>query len=167
MGRDVRQAIERLFVQYGRGVGSYLLARVGDADLAEEITARVFLTVVRRYHQCRGSEVGWLWSIVRSELARAFRGRRRVAPLPDELVDPAETPPEELQRRETWRRMRSALEKLPEPQQEIVSMKFFLNLRNTEIAEALGLSASNVGVKIHRAVRRLQELMENEVTDSR
>ena len=40
-----REKIEQLFVQYGRGVGGYVLARVGDADLAEEITARVFLTV--------------------------------------------------------------------------------------------------------------------------
>ena len=45
--------MERLFRQYGRGVGGYLLARTGDPELAEEITARVFLTVVRRYYGLR------------------------------------------------------------------------------------------------------------------
>src|SRR5690349_7950637 len=64
---DRRAQVESLFRQYGRGVGSYVLARVGDADLAETITSNVFLIVVRRIDQCRGSASAWLWSIVRSE----------------------------------------------------------------------------------------------------
>jgi len=162
---DVRQAIEQLFVQYGRGIGSYILTRVGDAELAEEITARVFLTVVRRFHQCRGSAVGWLWAIVRTELGQHFRRRRRLAPLSDEMIDPAGTPPEIAQRREMELRMRTALEELTDEEQQIVTMKFFLKVRNKEIAGALGISANNVGVKVHRALRRLHELMEEDVQE--
>ena len=44
-------SIEQLFLRYGPGVGSYLMARLGNAELAEEITSRVFLTVVRRVRQ--------------------------------------------------------------------------------------------------------------------
>lgn len=164
MGVDRREAIEQLFVQYGRGVGSYVMARVGDADLAEEITARVFLTVVRRFGQCRGSAVGWLWAIVRSELARHFRGPRRPDPLSDEVVDPADGPPERAERREMHLRMRTALEALSDGEHEIVYMKFFLQLRNKEIAEAMGMTASNVGVKVHRALKRLHEMLETEPT---
>ena len=32
--------------------------------------------VVRNIEQCNGSPVAWLWSIVRSELARHFRDRK-------------------------------------------------------------------------------------------
>lgn len=158
MRPDRREAIERLFVRYGEGVGSYVLARVGDAELAEEITARVFCTAVRHFDRCHTSEVGWLWSIVRSELARHFRGRRP-EPLPEDLLDPADNPAEHAVRRETQRSLQAALEQLDEDEQQIISLKYFLQVRNTEIAAALGLSASNVGVKIHRAVKRLQELM--------
>ncbi len=152
-------SIEQLFLRYGPGVGSYLMARLGNAELAEEITSRVFLTVVREYDKCRGSGVGWLWSIVRSELARHFRGRR-TQPLPEEIADPRDPPGEALSRRETQCRMRAALERLDEEQQQIITMKFFLRLKNKEIAEALGQTAGNIGVKVHRALRRLQELME-------
>jgi hypothetical protein len=38
-------------------------------------------------------------------------------------------------------------------------MKFFLDMPNTDIAEALGMTPSNVGVVVHRAVKRLRELM--------
>jgi len=159
---DGREEIERLFLRYGRGIGSYVLARVGDAELAEEITARVFLTVVRRFDQCRGSVVGWLWSIVHSQLARHFRDRRRQVPLADDLVDPARPPSEDAQRRELHGRMRVALAALSEEQRQIVTMKFFLKVRNVEIARAMGLSPSNVGVKVHRALARLREVMEGD-----
>src|SRR5437764_4102078 len=78
---DRRDGIERLFRKYGKGVGSYVYARLGDADLAESITSAVFLVVVRRFEQCRSSPAGWIWSIVRSELARHFRDRRPADPL--------------------------------------------------------------------------------------
>jgi len=155
-----REKIEQLFVQYGRGVGSYVLARVGDVDLAEDITARVFLTVVRKIEQCRGSTVAWLWAIVRNEIGLHFRRRRSSLPLGDGPVDPAESPLEIAQKQEMQCRLTDALRRLTHQQQQIVTMKFFLKVPNTEIAEALGLSAGNVGVKVHRAIKRLQELME-------
>jgi RNA polymerase sigma-70 factor (ECF subfamily) len=154
-------SIEQLFLRYGPGVGSYLMARLGNAELAEEITARVFLTVVREYAKCRGSGVGWLWSIVRSELARHFRGRC-TQPLPEEIADPSDPPGAALSRREMQFRIQAALGQLDDEQQQIITMKFFLRLKNKDIAEALGQSASNIGVKVHRAIRRLQEMIEKD-----
>ena len=86
MAADARDDIEQLFRRYGRGVGSYVLTRVGDPELAEEITARVFLTVVRRFDQVRGREAAWLWAIVRSELARADKDFALSDAIRDELA---------------------------------------------------------------------------------
>ncbi|HYT88825.1 MAG TPA: sigma-70 family RNA polymerase sigma factor [Gemmataceae bacterium] len=159
MGRDPRREIEQLFRAHGKGVGSYVLARVGDPELAEEITSRVFLTVVRCYHQQRGSVLGWLWAIVRSEVARYFRDRRPQISPSEDLPAPLELPPDELARRELHDCLRTAMGKLSEEQQQLLGLKFFLNLRNQEIAEATGLTPSNVGVKLHRALRELRELL--------
>jgi RNA polymerase sigma-70 factor (ECF subfamily) len=152
--------VEDLFRQYGRGVGSYILARVGNADVAETITSNVFMIVVRRIEQCRTSPSAWLWSIVRSELARHFRQQRPTVELDEKLCDPSLTPPEVAARNEMQERMRIAIHRLNEEQQRIVYLKFFLDVPNTEIALELKLSPSNVGVIIHRAVKRLRELME-------
>src|SRR5207302_5689291 len=105
---------------------------------------------------------GWVWSIVRSELARHFRDRRIAEPLDQAggaLSDAAPRPPEVAERNEAHARMRRALERLTEEQQKIVYMKFFQDMPNVEIAEALGLSVSNVGVIVHRAMKRLRELL--------
>jgi RNA polymerase sigma-70 factor, ECF subfamily len=160
VGRDRQREIEELFRAHGKGVGGYVLARVGDPELAEEITSRVFLTVVRRFHQQRGSVLGWLWAIVRSELARHFRGRQPQEAPSASLPASQELPPEELARRELHECLQAALGKLSEEQRQLVGLKFFLGLRNQEIAAATGLTPSNVGVKLHRALAELRELLD-------
>jgi RNA polymerase sigma-70 factor (ECF subfamily) len=154
-----QRTVEALFARYAPGVGGFVLARVGDAELAEEITARVFLTVVRKLHQCRGAYAAWLWSIVRSELAGYFRRRRPAEPLGEEPTDPADGPDARAQRAESRSEMWGALGRLTEEQQKLIHMKFFQDMRNVDIAEATGLSRSNVGVLIHRALKRLRSLM--------
>ena len=167
MGQDRRAIIERLFRRYAKGISSYLLTRVGDPDTAEAITARVFLTVVRRFDQCHSSPVGWLWAVVRSELAQEFRGRRDVVPLGDDLVAPDDGPAEQVERREMQKRMRAAVAELNEDEQQVITMKFFLHMRNNEIAEATGQTAGNIGVRVHRALRRLRAIMEPSPADER
>jgi RNA polymerase sigma-70 factor, ECF subfamily len=164
LGADARDEVERLFRRYGKGVGSYVLTRVGDPELAEEITARVFLIVVRRYAQVRGSEAAWLWAVVRSELARHYRGLRPHRPPSDEIADQAASPDEALLRRESHERLSSALDRLPEPQQRLVYLKFFLGMRNLDIAAACGLTPSNVGVVLHRALKQLRAWLEPPLT---
>ena len=165
MTDDQRRKIEELFARRGEGVGSFVLARTGDAELAEEITARIFLTVVRKFHQCRHSPAAWLWSIVRTELAGFFRQERRSRghrpreALGEHLPDTARGPDQEAADRESRLRLQAALEQLTEPQQEIIYMKFYQDMRNVDIAEAAGSTAVNVGVRVHRSLRRLRELM--------
>jgi RNA polymerase sigma-70 factor (ECF subfamily) len=158
--QDRRDEIERLFHLWGKGVGSYVLARVGDPELAEEITARVFLTVVRRFDQLRGSAVGWLWAIVRSELARQFRGRNHHPTPLDDLPARDEPPPDGLIRRETEGRLQDALAHMDEEQQRLIYLKFFLEMRNVDIAAALEMTPSHVGVSLHRALKELRQRLE-------
>lgn len=155
-----RERAERMFRAYGAGVGGYVLARVRDAELAEAITSGVFLIVVERIGQCRSSEAGWLWSIVRSEIARHFRDRRDHDPLDEAVADGAMSPPERIARDEMQAHLAEAMRNLSEEQQELIGMKFFLDMSNLDIAAATGKTASNVGVMLHRAVKQLRSLMQ-------
>lgn len=157
-----RDKIEALFRAHAAGVGGYVYARVGDPELAETITSRVFLIVVRNIEQCRGEPGPWLWAIVRSELARHFRDRKEHQPIDEATPDLAAgaEPVEQLIHREMQARLRRALERLSDEQQQLVYLKFFEGLPNKEIAAATGLSASNVGVIIHRALKQLRTIME-------
>ena len=154
-----QQEIERLFREHGKGIGGYICARVGDAELAEEITARVFLQVVRAHDQLRGPPLPWLWSIVRNELARHFRRPQIQRPLDEAMQDTKVLPADELTQREASRQLTEALAQLTEDDRQIVGMKFFSRMSNLEIADATGMTATNVGVRIFRALERLRNLM--------
>jgi RNA polymerase sigma-70 factor, ECF subfamily len=158
-----QQEIERLFRDHGKGIGGYVFARVGDAELAEEITARVFLQVVRAYAQLRGPPLPWLWSIVRTELARHFRRPMTSRPLDESLQDTKLLPGDEAERSESSALLAMALKRLEESDRELVGMKFFLRMKNNDIAAAMGLTASNVGVRLFRAIQQLRGLMSQAV----
>jgi len=40
---------------------------------------------------------------------------------------------------------------------ELIALKFFAGLGNAEIASVLGISESNAGTRLHRAVTKLRE----------
>lgn len=160
MNPDVRSEIESFFLAHRQPVGGYVCARVGDVDAAESIAGRVFLTVVRCWAQCHSSRTAWLWTIVRSEIARYFRDRREPQSL-EEISDQSPRPDEQAVLREARLQMRVALTQLNDDQREIIFLKYFEQMRNREIAELTGRSAENVGVIVHRALNRLRQLMES------
>jgi RNA polymerase sigma-70 factor (ECF subfamily) len=159
LNEAARKKIEDLFLRHAAGVSRYVRLRVGSAELAEEITARVFLTAARHVHQQNGSAIGWLWAILRSELARHFR-QRQLERCPADLAASEALPAEEAERKETAGLLRACLAKLPDDEQELISLKFFLGLSNQEIAQTLGLTPNHVGVKVHRVLKELRKRLQ-------
>lgn len=53
--------------------------------------------------------------------------------------------------------MRDALATLPLRERELVLLKFHGQLSNSELARALGISESNAGTRLHRALTHLRE----------
>ena len=150
--------LEELFQRYAPGLGSYFLARLRDPDLAEELTARVFVMAVQKFDQCRGNRAGWLWAIAQSVLSRYVRDRNRVPPPPLNMPEP--DPGEAAEQRELQARLPEILSELNEQQHEVVYLKYFQDLSNTEIAEATGMTPANVAVVLHRTLKRLRELID-------
>lgn len=68
-----------------------------------------------------------------------------------------------LAREREWR-VRTALDALPERQQEVVVLKFQNGLSYREIAEVTGLSVSNVGFQLHVALKTLRERLAEDKT---
>ncbi len=54
--------------------------------------------------------------------------------------------------------IRTVIEKLPQEYKEVVIMRYIDDLDPREIAEALGISANNVSVRLHRALVIIQKL---------
>ena len=77
------------------------------------------------------------------------------------LADAELTPAAASIRRELQLRFHEAIEDLVEDDREILLMRHFEQLTNSETAEALGLSPAAAGMRHLRALRRLKGQLEN------
>lgn len=78
------------------------------------------------------------------------------------LRDAELTPAAAALRKEMEERFLVALEQLEEGDREIIIMRHFEHLGNSEVAEALQLSPPAAGMRYLRAIRRLKELLGGE-----
>ena len=58
--------------------------------------------------------------------------------------------------------VRTALAGLPPRDRELIALKFHAGLDNAEIAAVLGVSASNAGTRLHRALTKLREMLDDQ-----
>lgn len=162
------QAFRLLYRQYHGRVFAYVAYRVGRADDAEDITADVFVRVVgglRRFQwRGDGSFSAWLFRIAFNEIQRHHgrsRGRPTYVPLDElpELHGSQLTPDQEVQRKEQFEQLRRAIAALTPRRQEIITLKFFAELRNKEIAVVLNLDERTVAAHLHRALNDLERYL--------
>jgi RNA polymerase sigma-70 factor, ECF subfamily len=141
---------------------AYASALLRDRAAAEDVTALAFERAYRRrdrFDPRRGTQRAWLFAIARNAALDELRRRKRTAALVVDPEDPAATAHTDDDGESAVRRaaVRAALAALEPRDRELVALKFEAGLSNAEIADVLGVSESNAGTRLHRAVRRLRE----------
>jgi RNA polymerase sigma-70 factor (ECF subfamily) len=142
-------------------VHGYLISLLADRASAEDLTALAFERLYRsrsRLDPRRGTPRAWLFSIARNAALDELRLRRRRSSydLEEDLVDDRASG-EALEDVERRAMVFDALASLPLRERELVLLKFHGQLSNGELARALGISESNAGTRLHRALTRLRE----------
>jgi RNA polymerase sigma factor (sigma-70 family) len=154
-------AFEALFRECAQDVHAYAISLLGDRAAAEDATALAFERLYRarrRLDERRGTPRAWLFAIARNAALDELRRRRRGPQheLDHERVAQGEASTE-LERSERRDTVRSALAALPLRERELVLLKFHGQLSNVELGRAMGISESNAGTRLHRALTRLRE----------
>ena len=142
-------------------VYNFFRYRVGDGPVAEDRTSLTFEKAWRgrnRYRRELGRFGSWVMAIARNVAVDHYRRRRPEAPLEEaQAVAAAGPSPEELaERASDLERLDGLLIKLPARERELIALKYGADLNNREIARLTGLSESNVGTRLHRAVQTLR-----------
>jgi RNA polymerase sigma factor (sigma-70 family) len=159
--READLAFDRLYRSSRDDVYAYVASLVRDQAAAEEVTATTFERAYRkrsRFDPGRGEPRAWLFGIARNAALDELRRRGRQAELAAEPADlasaPAHASAEASERRLA---LTTALTLLEARERELIALKFFAGLNNAEIAAVVGISESNAGTKLHRAVTKLRE----------
>jgi RNA polymerase sigma-70 factor (ECF subfamily) len=152
---------DALYAEQLPRVYNFFRYRCGPGADVEELTARTFEKAWRARHRYRRDLAGfgtWLLSIARNVAIDEFRARR--AHLPLEAAAGVEaggrSPEDAVVFRSDAARLAALLEGLPERDRELLSLRYGAGMANRDIAAATGLSESNVGTILHRAVQALR-----------
>jgi RNA polymerase sigma-70 factor (ECF subfamily) len=148
-------------------VWEFILRRVGDRSLADDLTQEAFLRAERSIGGYRGeaSLRSWIFAIALNVVRDHFRALQRGAdsPAPAAAAEPA-SPREGAERVLLESEMASCvdgyLSRLPRLQRDVVSMHDKAGLTHAEIAEVLGVSVGNSRVLLHRGRAALRRVLE-------
>jgi RNA polymerase sigma-70 factor (ECF subfamily) len=162
-----RAATEELVAQLRPRVFRYILARVLDRRLADDVTQEVTVTMLTALprHVDRGVPLtAWVFGIAVHKISESRRvaSRRHEtadAAIPDGRSDAALEPETAVLRLETSEYVATLLAQLPDVQAEIVRLRVAAGLSADETAAVLGMSAGAVRVAQHRALARLRDLV--------
>lgn len=157
-----RQAFERLFAHFAPRVKAYMMRLGSDGAHAEELTQEALATVWRKAGQYDPAKAGastWIYTIARNLRIDAFRKEKRPELDPDDpaLVPEPDVPADDaLFADQRARRVRAALQNLPEEQRRVVHLSFYEDYTHSEIAARLDLPLGTVKSRIRLAFQRIR-----------
>ncbi|MDQ3557171.1 MAG: sigma-70 family RNA polymerase sigma factor [Gemmatimonadota bacterium] len=148
-------SFDALFNEMYPPLHRYLLRLTGDADAADDAAQEAFVRLARAEIPEQGAK-GWLFTVatnlVRDGARSSKRRERLLAATPFAPARPS-LPDEDLERAETIRTVRAALQLLAPRDRQLLLMREE-GFRYDEIARAVGVAPGSVGTLVARAAKR-------------
>jgi RNA polymerase sigma-70 factor (ECF subfamily) len=141
-------------------VYNFFRYRFGDTTDVEDLTARTFEKAWRartRYRRDLAGFSTWLLSIARNVAVDHLRARKPHVPIEEaDAVTTFSNPEDDAARQSDSNRLALLMSQLPDRDREILALKYGAGFNNRAISRATGLSESNVGTIVHRAVQTIR-----------
>ena len=142
---------------------TYVRYRCNDLTMADDLTASIFekaLNYLDTYQSSIAPFGAWVFGIARNEINKYLRDLSTQKSLDIEAIrdhpDQKPTPEEALIERESYHELFSAMVVLDNRERDLLGLKFASRFTNRQISEITGLSESNVGVIVYRAIHKLR-----------
>ena len=158
----------RLYRRHYDAVFRYCVHRLFERQAAEDVTSTVFLKVVEKFRDFKGTEHqfrNWLYKIATNEVNNHLRQaarRKKLLKVAGERVSHSIVNCQNSrdESAEKLALLKEAMLALKPGYQTIITLRFFENLKLTEIAEVLGSSPGTVRSQLARALVKLRKKLE-------
>ncbi len=150
-------AFIELYRHYSQRVLRFLIARTGNLQLAEDLAQETFVTVLTKLpdYQVTGAKFSsWLLQIALNCARMHWRKQSNTPPADLDTI--SELWGNQPDQHTAWMDFFLALQQLSEEDQTLLTLKYVEDYSNQDIAELLKISPNHCGVKLHRALQRLQ-----------
>jgi RNA polymerase sigma-70 factor, ECF subfamily len=152
------EAFEALFRQHQKEVYAWTVRIVRDSGAAEDLTVETFWRIYRarqRFDPAAGNFRAWARRIATNAALDHLRHARRETELPEDF--PAATCGDPAVQGELRSHLRRAFHELPAKYRLVATLALIEDEPYNEIAEAVGISATLVKIRVFRAVRMLRK----------
>ena len=166
------EVFAKLYDEYYPQIFGYILKRVVNFEIAQDITSETFFKSLKKLWQFRWRNISfstWLYRIANNEIANYFR-RNKYKPVSlDKVPEPiAVHNPEteileaeqELKKYQDFLKIREKISQLPIKYQEVIALRFFEKKKIKEICEILGKKEGTIKSLLHRGLEKLKNLVE-------
>ena len=166
------EAIGELYDRYNEQVFRYVWARVYDRNSAEDLTGEVFTRMVAnlpKYRSTKTPFLAWLYRIAHNLVIDHYRKEKNKRELPldqvDKLVADKDNPAKTTEERLFFEQVKTALMELNPTRQEVIILRFLMELSLQEVAATLGKTVGAVKVAQHRGLKELREVLQQEASE--
>jgi RNA polymerase sigma-70 factor (ECF subfamily) len=170
------EVFAKLYDGYYPKIFGYILKRVANLEIAQDITSETFFKTLKKLWQFRWRNIpfsAWLYRIANNEIANYYRKNCYLVSLeilrdeqgfePVALHNP-ETEfleaQEKLKQHQDFLKIQEKISQLSIRYQEVITLRFFEKKKIKEIAEILGKKEGTIKSLLHRGLEQLKELME-------
>jgi len=165
------QAFDYIYDRYMPQIFQYVMYRVYNREVAEDIVSIVFYKAMKniKLFEWRPNKIpfsAWLYRIAYNEICNnAKKEKKHDKILKNHMSEEPEAYYEMThdEDQKSFEFVHEYLQKLSQKDQDIITLRFFEKKSFAEIAQITGKNESTLRVNLHRALKKLESLMPSEV----
>lgn len=160
--------IGQAMADYESPLIGYATTILHDIDLARDVVQDTFIRLCQQdLAKVQDGLKAWLFTVCRNRALDMLRKNQRTRPLDDiqwqQVAGPDLQPDEQADQQELASQLTRYLDRLTANQREVIILKFQQGLSYQEIREITGLRTGNIGFLIHTGLKRLREILPDDL----
>ena len=161
-------SFETIYNRFYTPVYRFLLKRLPNKELSEDLTSEVFYTCLKnfsKYDPSKAAIATWIYTIAKNKLKNYFRDRKEVFSIEYKDFSNAFSYEADMDEAIFLTQMNTHLiasfETVSERERKIIELRYLSGFTSDEIAKEVGTSAGNVRVILTRTLKKLNKYFED------
>lgn len=156
-----------LYDKYYDQIYRYVARRVNNhPDTAHDIVSDTFLDALKNLKKFKWMGYpfsSWLYKIAHNNVIKWYRRNEKEKSIPLEkaygIHDESADQKDKMEQNIASKQLNKMMKKLTMEEREILRLKYFEGVSNVEIADIMGLSVTNIGVRVFRTLKKAKGLL--------
>lgn len=149
---------KEIYENYYQKVLRYLVSKVNDTYLAEDLCSDIFLKIYEKYDSFNSEKASlstWIYTVARNYLTDYYRSRRVFEEVPED-IEAEGSIEDDICNEETLNELADALEKLDERARKLIILRYYSGHTLKDIGQELGISYAYVKILHNKALGELR-----------